>query len=90
MTKTIRSIVLFVSLVTVAAGCSENKAVTAAKSMANAVCACKDLACAKKALEDGTTKLMAHASEKGTQSDADKIVAETARASKCVEALTGK
>jgi hypothetical protein len=86
--KTIRSFALFVSLVTGAAACGENEAVKAAKSMANAVCACKDLACAQQALNDGTAKLMdVAATAKGTESDAKKIVDETERASKCVAAL---
>ena len=90
--KTIRSFALFVSLSFVAvAACGENKAVTAAKSMADAVCACKDLACAQKALTDGNSKLMEVASTaKGTEDDANKILAESERASKCAQALTGK
>jgi hypothetical protein len=87
--KTIRSFAVFVSLATLAAACGENKAVTAARSMADAVCACKDIACAQKAASDGNAKLIDLASStRGSEDDAKKILAESDRASKCIEALS--
>lgn len=71
-----------------AAGCGENKAVKAAREMADAVCACKDVACAQKAASDGTDRLLKVAeTARGTESDAKKIEAQTERSTKCLRAL---
>jgi hypothetical protein len=76
-----------VSLVALA-GCGKNEAVEAAEDMADAVCKCKDIACAQQASEEGSAKLMKLAeSTRGTEDDAKKILAASERAGNCIQKL---
>lgn len=70
-------------------GCGKNEAVKAAEDMADAVCECKDLACAQKASNEGSEKLMKLAeSSRGTEDDAKKIMAAGERAADCIARLS--
>jgi hypothetical protein len=72
-------------------GCGKNEAVVAAEDMADAVCKCKDLACAQQASSEGSERLMKLAeSSRGTEDDAKKIMAAGQRAADCIERLTGE
>ena len=85
--KTVRAL-LFVGSMAAVGGCGENKAVIAAKQLADAVCSCSDLACAQKATADGDAKLMeVAATARGTEEDAKKILAESERATNCLQRL---
>jgi hypothetical protein len=69
-------------------GCGKNKAVKATEDLADAVCACKDIACAGETAKKGQEELMGMLDEKGTQSDLDAIMEATKRMQKCMTDLT--
>ena len=77
----------FVSIALVA-GCGKNKAVKAAEDLADAVCACKDAACAATESKKGMDALMALANESGTESDAKAITDAMERMQTCTAKLT--
>ncbi len=79
---------LSLSALVLAAGCGKNKAVKATEDMADAVCKCKDMACATEAVNKGTAELMKYKDEKGTESDAKAIQAASEKMAKCMAKLT--
>ena len=69
------------------AGCGKNKAVKAAEDMADAVCACKDTACAAAAAKKGEEALAGMMNESGTESDAKAITDAMAKMQGCLDKI---
>ena len=68
-----------------ALGCSENKAVKAAKKAADEVCKCEDAKCARTKFAEGSAKIAEIVrTAKGTEDDAKKIIAAQRRAKDCL------
>ncbi len=67
--------------------CGKNDAVVAAEAMADAVCACADVACAQAAHRQGLTEVMKHKDSRGTRADAEAIEAAGKRVQLCTAAL---
>ena len=65
------------------AACGKNDAVRAAEEMADAVCVCKDLDCAREAHERGLAQAMKHAGSRGSKADVEAIVAAGKRLEAC-------
>ncbi|MCB9548890.1 MAG: hypothetical protein H6706_24055 [Myxococcales bacterium] len=66
-------------------GCGKNEAVVAAEQMAEAVCACKDMACAQKASQEQAEKLMKFKDKKGTEADVEAIKKAGEKTAECLK-----
>src|SRR5262249_20224630 len=79
------SLALLLALV----GCGKNKAVKYSEEMADAVCACADLACVETVRKKGLEELAKVADAAGFESDERAIRAAGARMKECQDRLAG-
>jgi len=72
------------------AGCGKNKAVKYSEEMADAVCACPNLACVETVRKKGMEDLPKVADATGFESDERAIRAAGARMKECQDRLAGR
>ena len=70
--------------------CSNNEAVEAATGMADAICACKSVSCAREITEKDADKVESHKDTRGTTEDGEKIKAAGLRVKDCINRLRAK
>jgi hypothetical protein len=80
---------LLVFLLGGVAGCGKAEATKVAEKMAEEVCACPDMGCARKALEFAAKRFEELKDTRGREKDAKAIVAAGERARGCVAKLAG-
>ncbi len=81
---------LLVAVGLAAAGCGKNKAVRFAEDLADAVCACHDLACVEAVRKKSLEELPKVTDATGYDSDERAIRAAGARMKECQERIAGR
>lgn len=85
-----RALFACLGLIAGLSACSNNEAVEAATGMADAICACKSVSCAREITEKYAEKVESHKDMRGTTEDGEKIKAAGLRVKDCISRLRAK